>query len=224
MNNEQKSIQMKTLVIALVMIFAAGLVVPVYAQKEDRKLERNLNKKTMKKARKEAKRYKKDGFYVPPGALPMDIQLENAWKKQIMADEDGYPEYIVATGNSVAESQTAAKIQATETAKLELAGTIATNVAALIESNIANQQINLEDAASVTKTVAAAKNIIAQELGRVIPLFEVYKKIGKTNIESDVRLAYHSKTAYDMAKKVIRKSLEEQTNIMQDKLDKMMDF
>ena len=215
---------MKKIILALTVLLAVSFVMPVMAQKSDRKLEKELSKKSMKKARKEAKKYKKDGFYVPPGALPMDIQLENAWKKQIMTDEDGYPEYIVATGNSVAESQTAAKIQATETAKLELAGTITTNVAALIESNIANQQLNLEDAASVTKTVAAAKSIIAQELGRVIPLFEVYKKIGKTNIESDIRLAYHSKTAYDVAKKVIRKSLEEQTEIMQEKLDKLMDF
>ncbi len=215
---------MKKIILALTVLLAVAFVMPATAQKSDRKLEKELSKKSMKKARKEAKKYKKDGFYVPPGALPMDIQLENAWKKQIMTDEDGYPEYIVATGNSVAESQTAAKIQATETAKLELAGTITTNVAALIESNIANQQLNLEDAASVTKTVAAAKSIIAQELGRVIPLFEVYKKIGKTNIESDIRLAYHSKTAYDVAKKVIRKSLEEQTEIMQEKLDKLMDF
>ena len=215
---------MKKIILALTVLLAVAFVMPATAQKSDKKLEKELSKKTMKKARKEAKKYKKDGFFVPPGALPMDIQLENAWKKQIMTDEDGYPEYIVATGNSVAESQTAAKIQATETAKLELAGTITTNVAALIESNIANQQLNLEDAASVTKTVAAAKSIIAQELGRVIPLFEVYKKIGKTNIESDIRLAYHSKTAYDVAKKVIRKSLEEQTEIMQEKLDKLMDF
>ena len=215
---------MKKIILALTVLLAVAFVMPATAQKSDRKLEKELSKKSMKKARKEAKKYKKDGFFVPPGALPMDIQLENAWKKQIMTDEDGYPEYIVATGNSVAESQTAAKIQATETAKLELAGTITTNVAALIESNIANQQLNLEDAASVTKTVAAAKSIIAQELGRVIPLFEVYKKIGKTNIESDIRLAYHSKTAYDVAKKVIRKSLEEQTEIMQEKLDKLMDF
>ena len=215
---------MKKIILALTVLLAVAFIMPATAQKSDKKLEKELSKKTMKKARKEAKKYKKDGFFVPPGALPMDIQLENAWKKQIMTDEDGYPEYIVATGNSVAESQTAAKIQATETAKLELAGTITTNVAALIESNIANQQLNLEDAASVTKTVAAAKSIIAQELGRVIPLFEVYKKIGKTNIESDIRLAYHSKTAYDVAKKVIRKSLEEQTEIMQEKLDKLMDF
>jgi hypothetical protein len=224
MNNKQNLITMKKLIIALTLLFSVSLFLPAMAQTTEREAEKALNKKAMKKARKEAKKYRKQGFYVAPGALPMDIQLENAWKKQMLIDDDGFPKFIVATGNSVAESQTAAKIQATETAKLELAGTITTNVAALIENNIANQQLNLEDAASVTKTVAASKNIIAQELGRVLPLFEVYKKIGKDNIEADIRLAYDSKVAYEVAKKVIRKSLEEQTEIMQEKLDKLMDF
>ena len=224
MKNNQNLVSMKNILIALIMVLAIGMILPSTAQTTEKEAGKALNKKSMKKARKEAKKYKKNGFYVPPGALPMDIQLENAWKKQMLIDDEGFPKFIVATGNSVAESQTAAKIQATETAKLELAGTIATNVAALIENNIANQQLNLEDAVSVTKTVAASKNIIAQELGRVLPLFEVYKRIGKENIECDIRLAYDSKTAYDVAKNVIRKSLEEQTEIMQEKLDKLMDF
>jgi hypothetical protein len=215
---------MKNIILSITILFAASLMMSAIGQTTEKEAEKELSKKAMKKARKEAKNYKKDGFFVPPGALPMDIQLENAWKKQMMTDEDGYPEFIVATGNSVAETQTAAKIQATETAKLELAGTIATNVAALVENNIANEQLSTEDAASVTKTIAASKSIIAQELGRVIPLFEVYKKIGKDNIEADIRLAYHSKTAYDVAKKVIRKSLEEQVDIMQEKLDALMDL
>lgn len=215
---------MKKIIFALTILMAVLIAMPVVAQQTEKEAGKALNKKAMKKARKEAKKFKKEGFFVPPGALPMDVQLENSWKKQLLVDEEGFPKFIVATGNSVAETQTAAKIQATETAKLELAGTISTNVAALIENNIANQQIDLEDATTVTKTVAASKNIIAQELGRVLPLFEVYKKIGKNNIEADIRLAYDSKTAYDIAKKVIRQSLEEQTEIMQEKLDKLMDF
>ena len=53
---------------------------------------------------------------------------------------------------------------------------------------------------------------------------EFTQRIGKENIECDIRLAYDTKTAYDMAKKVIRQRLEEQTDIMQEKLDKLMDF
>ncbi len=52
----------------------------------------------------------KDGYYEAPGALKIDRQLENAWIKQMEQDESGYPKYIVATGNAVAETQTAAKL------------------------------------------------------------------------------------------------------------------
>ncbi len=76
----------------------------------------------------------------------------------------------MATGNSIGETQTAAKLQAMETAKLELAGQINTQIAALIENSIANQQLNNEEAASVTKTVAASKNLIAQEIGQLLPM------------------------------------------------------
>ena len=93
-----------------------------------------------------------------------------------------------------------------------------------IENSIANEQLTREEAATVTKTVAASKNIIAQNLGRVIPLTEMYKNVGSDNIQCDVQIAYDSKTAMDMAKQVIRKQLEEQTDILHEKLDKMLDI
>ena len=195
----------------------------VQAKNPDRKLTKQIKKKAAKQARKEAKRFKRKDWYVAPGALPMDKQIQKAWELQYMEDEDGYPLYIVATGNSVAETQSAAKLQAMELAKLELAGLVQTNVAALIENSVANSQLNNEEAASVTKTVAASKNIIAQEIGRVITMFEIYKKINK-NVEASVRIGYNTDIAMETAKKTIRKKLEEETEILHDKLDKLLDF
>ena len=207
----------------VLVIFIAGMGNAVQAKNPDRQLSRQIKKKAAKQARKEARRFKKQDWYVAPGALPMDKQIEKSWELQYMEDEDGYPLYIVATGNSVAETQSAAKLQAMELAKLELAGLVQTNVAALIENSIANQQLNNEEAASVTKTVAASKNIIAQEIGRVITMFEIYKKINK-NVESSVRIGYNTDLAIETAKKTIRKKLEEETEILHDKLDKLLDF
>jgi hypothetical protein len=184
---------------------------------------KEMKRKAYKQARKEARRFKRQGWYVAPGALPMDKQIEQSWERQYLLDEDGYPLYIVATGNSVAETQSAAKLQATELAKLELAGLVQTNVAALIENSIANNQLNNEEAASVTKTVAASKNIIAQEIGRVIFLFEIFRKIDK-NVEASVRVGYNNELAKEAAKKAIRKQLEDQTEILHEKLDKLLDF
>lgn len=208
-------------IIALTAVFFLSGI--AFAQQSDRELKKGVSSKAMKSARQEAKKYKKEGYYIAPGALMLDKQLENAWMKQAEKNEKGDPKYILATGNSVAETQTAAKLQATETAKLELAGQINTHVAALIENSIANQQLTNEEAASVTKTVAASKNLIAQELGRVLPLVEMYRKIGK-NVEANVRLAYDTETAYETAKKVIRKSLEEETKIAHEKLEAIMNF
>lgn len=205
----------------IILILLAITLLPVHAQKKAQLGE--IKKKAVKEARKEAKEYKKQGFFVAPGSLPMEKQLENAWIRQYEVDQKGFPLYIVATGNSVANTQTAAKLQSTETAKLELAGTISTNVAAIIENSIANQQMSTDDAASITKTVAASKNIIAQELGRVITLFEIYKKIG-TNVESSIKMAYNSEMALEIGKKVIKKKLEEETTILHEKLEKIMSF
>jgi hypothetical protein len=208
--------------ISTLFMLAMIITFPVIAQKDDA-AQKELKSRAVKSARKEAKKFTKDGFYVAPGALPLDKQLESAWLKQYAQDEEGLPQYIVETGNSVAETQTAAKIQAQETAKLNIAGSITTQVAALVENNIANQQLNNEEAASVTKTIAASKNMIAQELGRTLMLVEMYKKIGK-NVECDIRLAYDYKNAKEIAKKIMRQELEKQTNILQDKLDNLMDI
>jgi len=214
---------MKTLVICLVALTIMSATVSVEGQATKKELKKELRDKAIRKARVESRKFRKNGFYVAPGALPLDKQLERAWMREVEVNDEGYPQYIIATGTSVAESQIAARLQATEAAKMELAGTIATQVAALVENNIANQQLNTEEAASVTKTVAAAKNIIAQELGRVIPLVEVYRKYDGT-VEVNLRIAYDSKLAMDQAKVSVRKKLEEETNIMQDKLDKLLNF
>jgi hypothetical protein len=206
-------------VFALVLVFGFK----VSNAQSNKELKKEIKDKAVREARKEAKSFKKDGYYVAPGALPMAKQIEKAWMKQYEDDESGFPMYIVASGNSVAETQAAAKIQATELAKLELAGTISTQVAALIENSVANQQLNNEDAASVTKTIAASKSIIAQELGRIITLFEIYRKVDK-NIETNVRIAYNSEMAKEAVKKVVRKKLEDETEIAHDKLEKLMNF
>lgn len=212
----------KALTLTLALVFALSTLT-IAQDKSTRKAgKKEIKKKAVKEARKEAKSFKKQGYHVSPGALPMEKQIETAWVRQYEIDEDGYPLYIVASGNSVANTQSAAKLQATELAKLELAGSISTQVAALIESSVANQQFNAEEAASVTKTVAAAKNIIAQELGRTIPLFEIYRTLKNKNVEVFVRMAYNSKKANEVAKRAITKKLEEETDIAHDKLEKLM--
>ena len=215
---------MKRVMIALLsFLFFLLIISPASAQVSNKEMRSKLKFRPVGEVKRDAKDYEKNGYYVAVGAPSIERQLTNSLLKEQETDETGFPKYIVATGRAVGESQIAAKLQANETAKLELAGTLASNIAALIENNIANAQLNQEDAASVTKIAAASKNIIAQEIGRIITLVEMYKDIDK-NIEANIRVAYNSEMAIEAAKKVIRKELEDKTNLLQDKLEKLMKF
>jgi hypothetical protein len=212
--------KMKALyILSLILVIMLKLSPLTYSQ--DSKKE--LNPKSSKAAQQEARKYIKEGYYVAPGSLALDMQLEYAWKMQSEIDEKGNPKYFVAPGNSVAESQTAAKLQAMETAKLDLAGQISTQVSALISSTISNQQLNNEDAASVTKTVAESKSLIGQKLGRVNIFLEMYRRVGK-NIECDLWIGYSQESAIEEAKEILRKKLEESSKLSREQLDELLKF
>jgi hypothetical protein len=214
---------MKNAVLILIVGFLFSISNPVEAQMSNREMRKTLKSRTPHEVKKQAKVYEKDGYKVAVGALSVERQLVNAWIKEGEIDDKGFPRYIIATGNSVGETQIVAKLQAIEAAKLELAGTIATNVAALVENNFANSQLSTEEAASVTQTIAASKSVIAQEIGRTLTLVEMYRNIGE-NMEANVRLAYSNELAMETAKNVIRKNLKKETDILQDKLEKLMNF
>jgi hypothetical protein len=223
--NNQKFNVMKNLTFTFLVLFIASFVCQITTAQDmsNREMRKKLRLRPPREVRREARDLEREGYKVAVGAPTIERQLVDAWLKQQEIDENGYPTFIVASSSSVGETQIAAKLQATEAAKLDLAGQIATNVAALIENNIANSQLNTEEAASVTKTVAASKSLIAQELGRTVPLVEMYRDVGK-NTEANMRIAYSQEMAMETAKKAIRKSLEEETGILQEKLERLMKF
>ncbi|MDH5609441.1 MAG: hypothetical protein OEY56_08175 [Cyclobacteriaceae bacterium] len=212
---------MKALKNILFLALIVMIVMPVMAQKvKDKDFKTKL-----KLAKKEAKSYEDEGWYVAPGDLPLEKQLENTYVKQLEEDDYGYPKYIVSSGNSVAGTQSAAKLQATELAKLEIANQLSSQIAATIDNQVANNQINSEEAATLQKTVAASKSIIATRMGRVIGMVEMYRKNEKTkNIECAVRIGYSVEMAKQMALAVMKEQLQDEANIASDKLEKLLDF
>jgi hypothetical protein len=183
-----------------------------------------LNKKASKTARKEAKKFVKEGWEITPGSLSIEKQLDRSYLMQYEYDESNYPKYIMSEAMSIGENYDAAKMQAIELAKQNLAGQIQTEVTALIENQVSNKQLTSEQAASVTQTVSASKNIIAQSIGRVIPVVEVYRTKNNKNKEVLVRIAYNSEMAMEAAKKAIRQDLEQRGDDLAKQLDKIMGF
>ena len=177
--------------------------------------------KVSRDTKKEAKRYEKDGFMIFPGNLPIRNQLDKSYSMQTQVDDEGFPKWIVANGSSVAQTQSAAEMQAVELAKNRLVGLLETNMKAVIESDVSNNQLNASDAASITKTIEVSANRVSKKLQRVNPLFKVYRKV-KKNTEVQVLIGY----SYDLARKAMldeaKLVLQQETEDVRKKHEKFL--
>lgn len=222
---------MRKIMIALMAVLMMGTAtVSAQTMREivkDRKVlakasKNELQKRASKAARKEARKLKKQGWQVAPGALPLEKQLDKSYMMQYEYDEDMFPKYLMGEAMTIGENYDAAKMQALELAKQNLAGQIQTEVTALIENTVANEQMAAEDAASITRSVMASKNLISQSIGRVITVMEVYRTGARKNKELLVRIAYNSEMAKAAAKNAVRQDLENKGDELHKKLDELL--
>ena len=188
-----------------------------------------LNEKATKAARSEARQNAKDGWKTAPGALPLEKQLDRSYLMQMEYDADMYPKYIMAEGMSVGGNYDAAKMQALELAKQNLAGKILTEVTGLVNNSVENQQMEAEEAVSITRSVLTGKSFISQSLGRIITVVEAYRTcddfgnpLPNKNKQVLVRIAYNGDMAKKVAKEAIRRDLEQRGDDLHNKLDELL--
>lgn len=181
--------------------------------------------KASKDARKEAKRLKKQGWLVAPGSLPMEKQLDRLYEMQYEVDlNTGYPKFIKGEAMTTGGNYDAAKMQAVNLAKIELAGNISTEIAAMIENEVANKQLDPQEATSISESVMGAKNIISQSIGQTITALELYRDLPNKNKEVRVVIMYNSDMAKAAAKKAIQNELMEKGDKLIDQLDNILGF
>lgn len=211
--------------IIIFMSALALLAAPLSMNADNNKAaKKQLDAKASKTARNEAKRLKKEGWKPAPGALPIEKQLDNSFLKQQEEDELGYPKFLMGEAMSIGENYDAAKMQALELSKQNLAGQIQTEVTALIENTVANKQLAKEEAVSITKSVIASKNLISQKIGKTIVVTELYRELSNKNKEVLVRVAYNMQMAKEAARQAIREDLEQKGLDLHQQLDKALGF
>jgi hypothetical protein len=169
--------------------------------------KKQLKKKSTKTARQEAKQLKKEGWKNAPGTLPLDKQLDNSYAMQQEHTNNFESKYLMGHASSVARTYDAARMQAMELAKMELASMIETTISSETENAITNKQLSTEEAISIVEMVQRTKSQFTQKLGRIIVVMELYRDT-KTGKEVMVRVAY------DM-----NKSKKEAIEAIRDKLD-----
>ena len=100
----------------------------------------DMNKKASNDAAKMAKQYKKDGWIVAPGQLPLERQLDRAFMLRTEIDANGYDVYVDGQAQSVGATYDAAKMQALELAKMQLANKLQTQITTIIDNTVANSR------------------------------------------------------------------------------------
>lgn len=188
-------------------------------EQHEKMLSKSIHEKAVKEARKEAKKLEKQGYKVPAGKLPLAKQLEDSWQAQYEIDGDGTPYYYIATATTIGSNYSAANMQATNTAKLDIAGQIQTQIASLVEAKIANNEISAADATSINSFVSASKSVINKTLGRVIKFVEIFRTLENGNVEAMVTLGYSTDIANKEAIRAMQKSLDNDADELMKKLD-----
>ena len=181
-------------------------------------------KKATKVIKKDVKKLKKDGWQVAPGNLSMELQLKESYTKALERDVNGYDKFISGEAMSTGETYDAAMFQASNLAKLDLAGKIETEVTELIDTKLANKQLTQKQAASLAESVAASKNLVSQKLGRVITPVKMYRNLQNGNVEVRTVVYYSHELAMEAIKATIREDLEKKADNLSKQLDNILGF
>lgn len=186
--------------------------------------KKQLNARVAKTTKDAMKTFKKEGWKVAVGALPLEKQLDRTYNMLYEFEAADLPRYIMGEATAISTNYDAAKMQALELAKINLAGMMQTEITALVESTVSNQQISSTDAVALTESVMSSKNLISQSLGRVIPVIECYRTSKNGMTEVRVQIAYSYKAAAEAAKSAMKADLEKKGQNLHEQLDKVLGF
>lgn len=225
-----------TVVIVSLMAFVAT---PVNAQvskeekaeakaqaKTEKTTEKILYSKSPKQVQKEAKKLEKEGWKTM-NTLPIAKTLELTWEKIAERDpQTGNFRYISATQEATGNSFAAAQAQTYNLCKVRIAGQIKTVVMDETKMQIANQQLSATEAASITKVMEKATNMIAEKLGRTDNAMEIYK-IVKGNYVVRTTMLYNTNQVLNQVKadalQDLQKELDNWTPTYENLLNNVID-
>ena len=194
----------KLLLAALVLIASSTAMLAQNSAKENAKeynsIAKQIDKTTLKKlekqAKTEAKSQVKEGWKPATGGQPLEEQLYayylKAQEATVAEENDKMPKFIFGQSMAKGSNYSAARKQAMELARVELAGQISSKVAEIIKTTAMNAELSGEETTSLTKTVAESKTLIQQNLGRVSVGYEAYREVdGKYQVA--IRLQYNTR-------------------------------
>jgi len=188
-------------VMKLSKVLMALTLLGIFCSSVSAQLTEKQEKLIIKEAKKEAKRLKKEGWNVPAGSFSIERQLHQAYLIQAEVDNDRQPKYNFGQAISGGSFYDAAKMQAVELARADLAGNILTDLTTIVSTKLENHQISSDKANSASEIIKEGEAVVSQKLDSPIPLIEIYRTLKDGTVEVQIRLAYEKE-------KGIRKGLD----------------
>ena len=180
------------------------------------------DKKVEKDAKKQAKVLVKEGWKVAPGHPSIEMQQLKAAKINNTMDDNFNSKYVEGSAQAVAPTYDAAKYQATELAKIDIAGKISSELAGIAKTNLGNQQINPEQAENVVKTIGAYKNFVAAKLVNIISCIDMYKVEKNGQYTVSIGIFYNRDEAIKAGMKEVRDQMMKESEDLANELDNLL--
>lgn len=182
-------------------------------------------KKVEKDAKKQAKVFVKEGWKVAPGLPSIELQQIKAGKINNQTDENFNSKYVMGEGMAVGPNYDAAKYQATELAKIDIAGKITSELVGIVSTNVGNEQLEAGQAAAITKTVGSYKSFVAAKLTNIISCIDMYKVDPQTgNSTVSIGIFYNKEEAIRAGIQEVREQLMKESKELGEELDKLLNI
>lgn len=226
--------KMKNFIAAVSVLFVGSIfcMQPVAAQtddyiKEQKEIIKNrremakltrkqVSENVWKQSKKQAKQWKKEGWKAAPGSASLEQQMNDVLTCQYELEGE-FPRYIIGRSSAVAGTYALARKQAISRARLDIASSIQTEVAELVENTELNTEMSAAEVETVGKVMATGQQFVQQSLGRTSVVFEAYReRNGKTEVM--VNVSYDGREA----KSTVMKMFEKEGEALRQKMDKLI--
>lgn len=180
------------------------------------------NKRVEKDAKKQAKTFIKEGWKTAPGYPSIELQQLRASKIQNTFDDDFKPKFVYGSAQAIGPNYDAAKYQATELAKIDIAGKITSELAGIAETNLGNTQTDPEQAIAIVRTIGAYKNFVAAKLVNIVSVIDMYKKESNGNTTVSIGMFYDKEEAVKAGMQAIRDEMMKESKELGKELDALL--
>ncbi len=177
---------------------------------------KQVEENVWKQSKKQAKEWKKEGWKSSPGTPSLEQQANDAMMYQYEMDGE-FPRYIIGRSSAVSSSYAIARKHAIARARLDIASSIQTEVAELIENTDFNTEMSAGEIETAGKIVATGQQLVQQTLGRTNVVFEAYReRNGK--VEVMVNVEYEGRAA----KSTVMKLFENEGDELRQKMENLL--